>query len=751
VKKSIIFWIAIFVLLLPWREYGRIPTILYSNAIQRQIGTPVQAKADPSFGKMPLIFVENQGQLDPQVAFTLESSQRIFYFTESGVTYVLNQLNHATASDPSIQPGSHWVLKLDFIGARAVKPQGLKADETVISYFKGQTENWLSAIPTYTSILYPDLWPGIDLVYSATNNHLKSQFTIHPGSDPAQIRLAYRAANGLSLNEAGQLEITTPFGSLQDDHPLAYQEIDGQPVAVKADYALQPAETIRSETDLASPRVYTFQTGPYDSRYPLQIDPAIQAYAGFIGGSAEDHGQAIALDSSGAAYIAGYTNSTQATFPSQVGLNVSDNGGFDAFVAKVKPDGSGLVYISYIGGSDDDYSYAIAVEPNGAAYLTGYTRSTEVTFPVKGGPDLTFNGGLYDAFVVKIKPDGKELVYAGYIGGNDSDCANGIAVDANGAVYITGGTSSNQNTFPVHDGPDLTFNGGVGDAFVAKVEPDGSDLEYAGYIGGANEESGNSIVVNSSGAAYVTGYTDSNQLSFPVRGGPDLTYSYDTDGFIAKICPDGTQLVYAGYIGGAGWDQANGIALDGSGAAYVTGYTQSDATTFPLRNGPDLTYHGGYDTFIVKIKADGSDFIYAGYVGGLNWEEGDSIVVDSLGAAYITGQTYSTETTFPVRGGPDLSYNGGAYDVFFAKIKPDGSGLIYVSYLGGKDEDIGRGIALGGGAIYIAGTTLSDQTSFPVQGGPDLIYNGSTYGDAFVIKITITEVIRKQYMPILRH
>jgi hypothetical protein len=402
------------------------------------------------------------------------------------------------------------------------------------------------------------------------------------------------------------------------------------------------------------------------------VNPAGTAlvYAGYIGGNGNDQGWAIAVDGAGNAYVTGLTTSTEATFPVTVGPGLTFNGYYDAFVFKVNAAGTALVYCGYIGGSGFDAGRGIAVDSAGNAYVTGYTDSTEASFPVTVGPSLSYNGGVYDAFVAKVNPDGTALVYAGYIGGSREDQGLGIAVDGAGNAYVTGFTTSTEATFPVTVGPYLTHNGGFWDAFVAKVNAAGTALVYAGYIGGDREDIGMGIAVDSAGNAYVTGYTDSTETSFPVTVGPDLTHNGFFDAFVAKVNPAGTALVYAGYIGGSGIDVGNGIAVDSSGNAYVTGYTTSTEATFPVLGGPDLTFNGGIlDAFVAKVNAAGTALVYAGYIGGSGYDQGIAIAVDSAGNPYVTGYTNSDQASFPVTVGPNLTFRGGQYDAFVAKLK----------------------------------------------------------------------------------
>jgi Beta-propeller repeat len=707
--------------------------------------------------RMPLYFIENRGQLDSRVAYYVQGRDTTLYFTADGMTLVKTEERHERDDSkfrlekvslrqgiPQTQdPVSRWVVKLDFVGANP-NPKIEAADPTpaVVSYFKGPKENWKAGLSTYGSIVYSDLWPGIDLVYSGTADRLKYTFLVKPGADPDQVRLAYRGARDVRLNDAGQLEVETPVGVLQDDRPYAYQEVEGRRVEVSSEYSLD-----RASAD--GPLGYGFALGSYDHSKPLVLDPAVFVYCGYIGGGGfgvGDAGQGIAVDSSGNAYVTGYTYSSEATFPVTVGPDLTYNGGTDAFVAKVKADGTGLVYCGYIGGSGADIGYGIAVDSSGNAYITGQTASSEATFPVTVGPDLSFNGGVPDAFVAKVNAAGTALLYCGYIGGSGYDIGYGIAVDSSGNAYVTGSTSSDQATFPVKVGPDLTFNGSL-DTFVAKVNVAGTALDYCGYIGGTYNDIGYGIAVDSSGNAYVTGVTSNNQTTFPVTVGPDLTENGLVDAFVAKVKADGTGLVYCGYIGGNSYDYGYGIAVDSSGNAYVTGKTTSTEATFPVTVGPDLTYNGGTeDAFVAKVNAAGTALVYCGYIGGFGADQGNGIAVDSAGNAYVTGQTGSSEATFPVTGGPDLTY-GDNVDAFVAKVNAAGTALVYCGYIGGSGADYGYGIAVdSAGNAYVTGQTGSSEATFPVTVGPDLTYNGGSYGDAFVAKIG-TDATAAAFLP----
>ena len=720
-------------------------------------GSVQQVSADQALSKLPLYFIENRGKLDSRVAYYVQGRDKTLYFTSRGIVMSLTGRNQAGVSEEGgIQPASYspgpdrpasgpelqrWVVAADFVGANPnVKPEGLDLGTTAISYFSGPSNKWRTGLNTYAGLIYRDLWPGIDLVYSGSVDRLKYTFLVNPGADPGRIRLAYRGADRVTISDAGELAVETPVGGFRDERPYSFQEVEGWRHEVTTTYTL-----LSNGPDGAV--TYGFKLGHFDSNRPLVIDPAVLVYCGYIGGTGGDQAYDIAVDSAGNAYVTGITGSTEAMgFPVKVGPDLTFNGvqWFDIFVAKINAAGTDLVYCGYIGGNNMDTGRAIAVDRLGNAYITGHTTSDETSFPVTVGPDLTWNGAQ-DAFVAKVNAAGTGLDYCGYIGGSSGDEAKGIAVDDAGNAYIAGHIFSGSFAdFPVTVGPDLTYNSGTTDAFVAKVNAAGTGLDYCGYIGGHASDYGRDIAVDSGGNAYVTGVTQSTESDalypFPVTVGPDLTHNGYYDAFVAKVKADGTGLDYCGYIGGDDSDNGFGIAVNQYGGAYVTGITHAlSETGFPVIVGPDLTVNGGQnDAFVAKVKANGSGLDYCGYIGGSGSDDlGYGIDVDGAGNAYVFGVTNSTEAQgFPVINGPDLTYNGDRYDFFVAKVTPSGDALRYCGYIGGSGvEYINQGHAIAvdrQGNAYVAGYTISDETSFPVAVGPDLTYNGV---DAFVAKI----------------
>lgn len=677
---------------------------------------------ESSFGRLPLYFIENRGQMDEAVSYYVQGLDKTLYFTSRGLSITLK--------DEAGDPKKRWAVKLDFVGADpSVKPEGEDEQSAVFSYFKGKPDDWKKDIPTYGRVIYRDLWPGIDLVYSGTVNRLKYEFVVKPGADPSKIRLAYRGVSGVSVDESGSLKVTTPVRGFEDGVPYAFQTTDGRKKEISMRYALE-------EEPGNGAVAYGFEVGSYDPDLPLVLDPVLLVYCGYIGGSAQDDGRGIAVDKEGNAYVGGSAQSTEASFPIKVGPDLSHNGLNDVYVAKVNAAGTDLVYCGYIGGSRNDYCIDIAVDDQGNVYVTGDTNSQEDSFPVYVGPDITFNG-MEDAFVAKINKSGTSLDYCGFLGGGSTECGWGIAVDDAGCAYVTGGTYSTQTTFPVKVGPDLTHNGNS-DVFIAKVDQTGKDLVYCGFIGGNDNDDGESVAVDGIGAAYLVGTTRSKAASFPVVAGPDLTYNGGVDVFVAKVKADATGLEYCGYIGGDSLDQCGDTAVDGEGSQYVTGDTSSDETTFPVFMGPDLTYNAGpsliyYDCWVAKVNNKGTRLDYCGYIGGAKGDSGAGIAVDSLGRAYVTGYASSDENSFPVAVGPDLTHNGNT-DVFVARVAETGTGLDFCGYIGGASWEEAKDIALDSSDnMYVTGVVNSDESSFPVAAGPDLTFNGG--GDGFVAKL----------------
>jgi len=710
----------------------------------------IKTRASETYGKLPLSFIQNKGQTDSSVRFYERGPGHAVFFTTEGVSLNLVRSEKAVVGsrteDVRQKPDKLSATKTAASDTVRLRPLNANPNpkiiadapqESKINYFIGKdATKWKTNIPTYGAVVYKEIYKGIDIKFYGNNRQLEYDIIVSPGADPSTVKLSYEGIKGLKVTDAGDLEITLQSSSLRDEEgsgederiiqkrPYIYQEINDRRVEVAGRFILDfPSSNGkgRGEGNFS----YGFEVASYNKDYPLIMDPVI-VYSTYLGGNGNDGFTGIALDGSGNVYVTGWTVSLN--YPTRNQIQGPDSGNFgDAFVTKINAAGNALVYSTFVGGSSYDQGHGIAVDGSGNAYVTGETYSTD--FPIQN-PIQGVAGGSSDAFVIKINTAGNALVYSTYLGGANSDNGLGIAVDSSGNAYVSGFTTS--TNYPTQNPLQAAYGGGSGDAFVTKINTAGNAMVYSTCLGGKKQDGSYSIAVDGLGNAYVTGWTDSP--NFPTQNAIQGTYgggaTSSGDAFIAKINPTGSTLVYSTYLGGSGDDQGRGIAVDGLGNAYVTGYTASG--DFPTQNAIQGTYGGSGDAFVIKINASGNSVIYSTYLGGSGDDSANGIAVDGSGNVYVTGNTASTD--FPNQD-PIQSAKGDLQDAFFTKINPSGNSIVFSTYLGGNATDFGLAIAVDSlGNAYVAGETGS--TNFPVmnpiQGGwagdPDTF-------DAFLTKI----------------
>jgi hypothetical protein len=672
---------------------------------------PAASKQDAlkAYGRLPITFIPNAGQLTGDVRYYAQGSGYAFAFTRTGVRLGFQSKKQADA------------LTLNFLKASpnpVVKGQAQGPGR--VNYLAGDQREWRTGLPTYGRLVYQDLWPGIDMVFRGEGSRLIYEFMVKPGGRVEDIRLQYTGQKALSLDASGNLVARTALGMLKDEPPATYQLDGGRRVPVASAFEISGAAD------------YGFSIGQHDPHLPLLIDPGL-IYSSYLGGSSLEIGNAIAVDSTGHAYVTGQTLSTN--FPTTPGaFDTTYNGCCaDAFVTKFNSSGSALDYSTYLGGNLTDVGYGIRVDAAGEAFVAGSTQSSN--FPTTPGAFQTtqLQANDVDAFVTKLNSTGSALVYSTRLGGHGGDVAYGIQIDALGDAYVTGATASRD--FPTTPlAFDTTFNQGGFDAFVTKLNPFGTaPLLYSTFLGGSGYDQGTGIDIDSTGSAYVTGFTSS--ANFPTTATSfDITYNGSFDAFVTKLNPAGSApLLYSTYLGGSGSDMARGIVIDSAVPpnAYVTGSTAS--ANFPTMVGSyDLIYNGNTDAFVTKINGLGTaPLVYSTYLGGSNYDDGRAIALDSSGDAHVTGLTLSSN--FPTTPGAYDTHLDGFDDAFLSKFNATGSVLLYSTYLGGSYYDDGYGVTLdGSGAVYLTGDTGS--TNFPTTPGAfDTSYNGG--GDAFVTKL----------------
>jgi hypothetical protein len=680
-----------------------------------------QAKIAAVYSQLPLSFEANEGQVSADVDFLCRGAGMTLFL--SGGEALLSLRG---------PEGSQVVVRMQPIGA-AYHPRGVGVEPqiTKTNYFLGNDpQQWHTDIANFGQVRYPQIYPGIDLIYRGNQRRLEYDLMIAPGADPNQIRLAISGAGSIRIDPLGGLILRTAAGDLEQPAPTVYQEGTEGRQRVAGRYALLASPDAPQDQREGGRQQVGFVVGRYDHSRPLIIDPVI-VYSTFLGGSGEDSGQGIAVDGSGNAYVTGVTQST--TFPGVTGSSIQPaygGGKIDAFVTKINAAGTAIVYSTFLGGGDNDAGAAIAVDGTGNAYVTGDTQSTD--FPVTASSTQPTLGGGHDAFVTKINAAGTAIVYSTFVGGSGDDSGRGIAVDGSGNAYVTGSTQS--TTFPGVTGSSIQpANGGGFDAFVTEINAAGTAIVYSTFLGGNGSDLGYGIAVDSGGNAYITGHTSSTTFPGVTGGSIQPAFGGVEDAFVTKINAAGTAIVYSTFLGGSGDDLGNGIAVDGPGNAYITGQTFS--TTFPGVSGSSIqpASAGGGDAFVTKINAGGTAIVYSTFLGGSGGDAGYGIAVDGTGNAYITGET--TSTTFPgVTGSSIQPANGGFYDAFVTKINAAGTAIDYSTFLGGSGDDHGFGIALdSAGNAYITGLT-SSTTFLGITGSSIQPANGGG-SDAFVTKI----------------
>jgi len=656
-----------------------------------------------AYGQMPLTF-EWRGSEASGHTFITRVSRHTVAFTASG----------AVIERPG-QDGSHQPqAALRFVGTRRhVQPQPAGPPAGIANYFTGShPEQWRIGVPLFKAIKYANLYPGIDLIYYGNQNRLEYDLVVAPGASWRTIRLAFGGAKKIEIDGEGNLRLRRSSGWVTHGRPVVYQSAQSGRREVSGQFVFRGGHEVG------------FDIGAYDPSRPLIIDPTL-AFASYLGGSGDDYGHAIAIDSSGCAYVVGETGSTD--FPALGAEQAFMAGDTDVFVTKWNATGTGLVYSTYIGGSNRDVGLGVAVDTAGDAYVTGFTYSED--FPITPGALRAGFVGDSKAFVLELNPDGNELIYATFLGGSGDDYGAGIAVDAAGEAHVAGYTASVD--FPTTMGAfQPYYGGGSYDGFLAKLNAVGSALVYATYLGGVANDTAAGVALDPSGNIYVTGQTQS--ANFPTVNPLQATGS-ESAAFVVKMNATG-QVQYATYLGGTGLNNGTAIAADVVGNAYVTGFT--DAPDFPVTpNAYQPVNNGSYDVFVAVLDAYGSNILNATYLGGSGSDSSYGIALDGSGDIFIAGSTNSMD--FPVYAAAQSAYGGGG-DAFVAALSNQLNSLESATYFGGSGSDVAAGIAAdSAGDAYITGWTSSGGTSLSIPITPGVFQPISMGGiDAFLAQLS---------------
>ena len=658
--------------------------------------------------RLPLSFEENIGQAGGPAKFIARGPDCSLFL---GPSEAVMRLHRSGGDSPAI-------LKIAFEGAsRAARMSAEGTLGGVSHYFIGSDPAaWQTNIPHYAKVRATDIYPGIDLVYYGNQAELEFDLVVEPGADPSQIVLAVAGARTLEIDPQGNLLADTGEGTLCFRRPTMYQGSGPHQRSVDGAFVLRGPNEVAFEVDVYDPGrplvidpaiVYAtfFGSGGYEWISKIAVDsagnlcfagatnsagfPAANAlypsyrggmydafvtklnaagnaliFSTFFGGSSRDNASGIAVDAAGDIYLTGETSSTDFPLVSAIQGSYGGQGsvGFgDAFVAKMKGDGSALLYSTYLGGTGDEIGGGIAVDGSKNAYVIGATESGN--FPTANAYQPAHRGGKYDAYVTKLNAGGSALSYSTYLGGGDDDASPGfgkcdIAVTSDGSAAVTSHTMS--ANFPVLNAFQATPAGGtyVGDAFITKLDPSGQSLAFSTFLGGGLEDRGSAVATDAAGRVYVTGKTSSTD--FPTVNPYQAVFAGgDSDAFVAAFGADGAAL-YATHLGGSGGEDPSDITVNALGNSYVAGVTSS--LNFPTVDHLQGALAGTEDVFVTVFSADGSSLAFSSYLGGTGNDFARAVRLDGDGNIYVAGKGSGG---FPIEPSPSV-FNG---ELFLAKIE----------------------------------------------------------------------------------
>lgn len=673
----------------------------------------------------PIAFQINAGQVRPEVKFiSQQRGYRLFLTPQDAVFAFSNgasqtaRVRRTTRRANGSKPDS---LRLHLVGSNPhTDSEGRKTVPSYSNYLIGNDpRNWRTHVPQFAEVWSRAIYPGIDLVYYGNQGQLEYDFIVARGANPDRIKFSIGGSESPSpirLNEHGDLVVPGHDGEVLFHKPLLYQgkscsrERPNHAADEPGCKALNGGE-FRVQHAAHSGVLVSFRLPAYDHSLPLVIDPAV-VFSTFLGGSYGDGVDGMKVDSAGNIYLFGDTSSSD--FPVTPGAyqtslaSPPDIGSADAFVTKLSPDGSQILWSTYLGGSKEEMPQGIAIDSANNVYLTGQTTSKD--FPVVNAfqpQSHTYSTG----FVSKLSSDGSKLIYSTFLGGSSSDNIAAVAVDEKDEAVVVGMTNSLD--YPLMNPLQATCPGcQYGNAVITKFSADGSALVFSTYLGGASPAEAVGVALDASDSIYLTGSTQAN---FPTTPNAfHITCTSNTQcPFVSKLDASGQNLMYSGVLNDG---RGTAIAVNSTGNAFVTGYA---GNAFPVTPGAFQTKpglpSGDFDAFVTEVDATGSSLVYSTYLGGNGADYGWAIAVDSSNNAYITGQTDSTN--FPLQNPLQTLFYQGVHSIFVSELNSTGSALLFSTYwgggAGGYGGQQGNAIALdNAGNIYFAGSTLVPD--FPV-------------------------------------
>ena len=653
-----------------------------------------------------MVFIPNEGQWNDEVFFMAQGGPMSVWFTTGGWTFTVEEVS----TDPEtgrLEREAGVAVKMAFEGSRkSSRPVGEGTLQGTRNFLQGSNPSrWATNVPAYERIRFPELYPGIDLVARNQDGHLEYDLVAQPGAAIEKVQVRCEGAEGLSVDPSGVLVMETALGPVTQKAPITWNELpNGEKVRVNCSFKSK------------GPQRFGFHAPSRRRDLHLVIDPGLE-WATYLGSADGTVVQSIETTDSGDVIVAGFTSSSG--FPTTVGAyDPHKNAGHDGFVARFTGDGSQLIFATFLGGMGHDVISDLALSPSGDIVVGGHTSSND--FPTTPGcSDATFAGGYLkdtDGFVAQISASGSSLISSSYLGGLGDDGVSTVGVDDLGAMVVGGWTGSSD--FPVVGNPMQAQFGGMGgwhrgDAFVARMAPNGDQLEWSTYLGGAYDEDLTDLAVDASGQVTVVGWTESTD--FPLTpGSHDVTVDGWRDAFAVKISNSGQQMLWGTVVGGQNFDQANALDLASDGSVLIGGSTSS--ADFPTTsNGADVTFGGGNngDGFVVELAHDGSAIHYGSYVGGSGSDEVVGIATDGSGGVVVAGGTYSSDFDVTAEA---LDTTTGFQDSFLLWQNLSTGVTNYGTLLGGSASDNLRAMCLAeNGMVHLGGYSTS--ADFPVTAG----------------------------------
>jgi hypothetical protein len=710
---------------------------------------PTKVTLDPTYRNTPITFEANRGQAPNEVKFLSRNAQSELLLTSDEAILILNGRR-------STDERSEYVT-LKWTGAeRNSSVQAENEQSGRVNYLVGPPSQWLTDIPNYARVRYRRIYPGIDLVYHGNHRAIEYDLEVAPGADVSRIGLQ-ASGTDLSLNSNGELVMHTSLGDLSWHKPIAFQDIKGRRREIKVDYKLAAKNRV------------TFTVNAYNHDYPLTIDPTL-AFSALIG-PANNYAY-VAVDNSGSAYVATSTISREypitgsafmknGTFTYQPPSSYTNSPHDLVAITKFSPDGSHLMYSTYLGGSQyacgnpgplqprGNLPWAITVDGNGDAVIVGTTQDTD--FPVTSNalqPQATdcFYLDFQNGFVTKLNSTGSGLLYSTYLSGSGEVYASAVALDSGGNIYIGGATDATD--FP-HTKDFASCSGVCRDDFIMKLTASGTLAYSALFGGGPNVGLGpifQALALDSDGDVYFTGSTQTQSL--PVVKPIQRTLNGPQNAFVGELDSTASKFKFLTYYGGSGYDAAYGIGLDASGNIYFSGIAGSQ--DFPVRNAFQSTnpasacFLGTQSSFVTELTPSGTSVVYSTYFGGTTGCEAtfSKMAVGADGTAYITGWTNSTDLPLTSDAFQTTPNPNAFTTAFLTVFQPGGQSLFYSTYLGGSGNNIGDQVTLSpdGNSAFVSGDYYTSSTTspdFPVtRGAYDVPHGGNTANNQFGASIS---------------